>query len=161
MEERLAQGGGGCRGGGGGAEATGAVYPGALVAPSSGLLAVARAVAARGQDGCLGSARPAAWLAASPATGQQEAWQGRAGARTGAISGARTFVRCAPRCARLLLQVLCLNLVAQHVCRRGRRPGGRTPCILICPNTAPTSPERQLKRGLEKKRRQQIFTQII
>ena len=90
MEERLAQG-----GGGGGAEAVGAVYPGALVAPSSGLLAVARAVAARGQDGCLGSARPAAWLAASPATGQQEAWQGRAGA----ISGARTFVRCAPRCA--------------------------------------------------------------
>ena len=95
MEERLAQGGGGCRGGGGAAEAVGAVYPGALVAPSSGLLAVARAVAARGQDGCLGSAGPAAWLAASPATGQQEAWQGR----TGAISGARTFVRCAPRCA--------------------------------------------------------------
>ena len=128
MEERLAQGGGG----GGAAEAVGAVYPGALVAPSSGLLAVARAVAARGQDGCLGSARPAAWLAASPATGQQEAWQGRAGARTGAISGARTFVRCAPRCARLLLQVLCLNLVAQHVCRRLWAPSLHTDPLQLC-----------------------------
>ena len=93
MEERLAQGGGGCRGGGGAAaEAVGAVYPGALVAPSSGLLAVARAVAARGQDGCLGSARPAAWLAASSATGQQEEEQGRAGS-TGARAGAQGLAR--------------------------------------------------------------------
>ena len=34
-------------------------------------------------------------------------------------------------------------------------------CILICPNTAPTSPERQLKRDSGKKRSQQIFTQQI
>ena len=114
--------------------------------------------------GSRAGARPAAWLAASSATGQQEEEQGRAGS-TGARAGAQGLARGPYRGraplsgVRLAARTAAAGAMSKFSGTTCLQEGEEEPsCILICPNTAPTSPERQLKRGSRKKRRQQIFT---